>query len=1013
MSDSDIKYTAFISYRHSEKDFAVAKDVQNQLEHLKIPKDIKKKYGVKSSFSIFRDQDELPVIHDISGTIQDALRNSEWLIVICSNTTAESRWVQREIEYYLQFHPIEHVLTVLVDGEPENTIPEILFHHGMNQNISALSDFEPNSCDYRVGFRKAHKTEIPKLASRIIGCSYAELMQRQKQYLYRRIAVASAGITLVSLIAVGYLIYSQNQIHKHLQQTQISQSRYLAAESLESLDNHDRITALQLPLEALPDEGNERPLIPEAMYAAEEALHTYLTPGNDNIGSVWKYNMDDEIEQAELYAKPGIKLLAAIDEKENIKLWNLNSREEIFSFFDPELQSMYFLENGELLFWNLETIWKYDQEEGMKELYSCGRYELIYPTCGSKYVVVSSDTELLLIDPDSGQIKSVLQKEEYGIPETLRNAVLSDDGKYFCYGTEDYHSYNIYLLDWETEKLETVQEQQRFIYGLSFAGDKLFVMTNSELDAEVSELFVGNYMLRDSDYFIEIFSLEDLHLINSLHTSNNTVMAPADVTYSDECSYISLASGREEYLFDKETGELLKTIRWHDEIAGKFGLVDDDMIMRIMKDGTLTKYSFSKNMETYKNADFPENCSFTEIYSNNQTDGIEFAAVPEDSQSVYIFQYDVYDDEYTDFLTLDDNYYSEKGMTDHYLYFISRGNFLKEETDNYSVEFIDPNTKEKSIQELPEEYSDYSISFLGTYKDNIVLHCNSLHKKEIIVIKAEDPDIDYYQLYGNSAVLVNDHVYSDATDNDGDRVLFSINLETVKYEKIWKLPEIVAESYLQGLYMADENDDCVLMCFDNVYMMFHSSKGEDGFQIIKENDTRDTSSLIVVGNDGETVGIIGGKTVEILHPGKESLTFEHHEGVVYQACIKDNILYMIDSHYVLTQWDITSGTKINETEKVYILSNDHSQWIFTEDMIYLKNRVYFYILERSTGKIYTAVPDIIGLDSTKDIFYVLSEDNHIMTFDHYDRNDVVRKLKKALVGVEYDELLKRKYSLSE
>ena len=122
---------------------------------------------------------------------------------------------------------------------------------------------------------------------------------------------------------------------------------------------------------------------------------------------------------------------------------------------------------------------------------------------------------------------------------------------------------------------------------------------------------------------------------------------------------------------------------------------------------------------------------------------------------------------------------------------------------------------------------------------------------------------------------------------------------------------------------------------------------------------------------------------------------------------------MIDSHYVLTQWDITSGTKINETEKVYILSNDHSQWIFTEDMIYLKNRVYFYILERSTGKIYTAVPDIIGLDSTKDIFYVLSEDNHIMTFDHYDRNDVVRKLKKALVGVEYDELLKRKYSLSE
>ncbi|MBR2844323.1 MAG: hypothetical protein IKF00_03845 [Solobacterium sp.] len=49
MSDSDIKYTAFISYRHSEKDFAVAKDVQNQLEHLKIPKDIKKNLTVNNS----------------------------------------------------------------------------------------------------------------------------------------------------------------------------------------------------------------------------------------------------------------------------------------------------------------------------------------------------------------------------------------------------------------------------------------------------------------------------------------------------------------------------------------------------------------------------------------------------------------------------------------------------------------------------------------------------------------------------------------------------------------------------------------------------------------------------------------------------------------------------------------------------------------------------------------------------------------------------------------------------
>ena len=431
---------------------------------------------------------------------------------------------------------------------------------------------------------------------------------------------------------------------------------------------------------------------------------------------------------------------------------------------------------------------------------------MIYPTCGSKYVVVSSDTELLLIDPDSEHVQSVIQKEEYGIPEKLRNAVLSNDGKYFCYGTEDYHSYNIYLFDWETEKLETVQKQQRFIYGLSFAGDKLFVVTNSELDAEVSELFVGNYMLRDSDYYIEIFSLEDLHLINSLHTSNNTVLAPADVIYSDECSFISLASGREEYLFDKKTGELLKTIHWHDEIAGKFGMVDDDMIIRIMKDGTLTKYSLNKNMETYKNADFPENCSFTEIYSNNQTDGIEFATVPEDSQSVYIFQYDVYDDEYTEFLSVSKRYYTEMGMTDHYL------NFLDTDDSQCSVEFVNIANKDKSVQTLPEDYGNSIFSFLGTYQDSIVLLCRSMDKKEVIVFKAEDTDIDYYQIYSKYAVLVNNHIYSDAMSKDGDWVLYSINLDDRKLEEMWKMPEIVSDSYIMSLHKADENNDCVFWC---------------------------------------------------------------------------------------------------------------------------------------------------------------------------------------------------------
>lgn len=195
--------------------------------------------------------------------------------------------------------------------------------------------------------------------------------------------------------------------------------------------------------------------------------------------------------------------------------------------------------------------------------------------------------------------------------------------------------------------------------------------------------------------------------------------------------------------------------------------------------------------------------------------------------------------------------------------------------------------------------------------------------------------------------------------------------------------------------------------------MFQPSKGENGFQKIGEREPMSSMGTIVVSIDGNTVGIIGDKTVKILRPDKEAFTFEHHEGTVYNCCIKDDTLYMVDSQHVLTQWNINTGIKISETQNVYRNIMEDSQWTFTDDIIYLNNRICFYTIERSTGKVYSSVPGIIAFDQNQDLFYILSEDNRIMVYDHYDNNDIVRKLKNALEGVEYDDLLKMKYGLSD
>lgn len=283
-------YSAFISYRHDDQDSAVAADVHNQLERLHIPAKIREKTGKNAIGNIFRDKEELPITNDLNETIADALDHSEYLIVICSTHLKESYWVPREIEYFLKNHSKEAILTVLVDGEPKEVIPEILqedrqVHTAEDGSVSEEKVIlEPLSCDYRQGFRKARREEIPRLAAAILGCSYEELMMRDRHYRLQRLAVITGTASVLMMIAISYLLWSRSEIRQHyeraeqnLEQSLANQSVYLSTESKRLIMEGDRIRAIQLAVEALPGEGKEddRPLVPEAQAALSRALWAY------------------------------------------------------------------------------------------------------------------------------------------------------------------------------------------------------------------------------------------------------------------------------------------------------------------------------------------------------------------------------------------------------------------------------------------------------------------------------------------------------------------------------------------------------------------------------------------------------------------------------------------------------------------------------------------------------------------------------------------------------------------
>jgi len=123
-SGDDFRYWAFISY--SSNDAKFAKKLHKKLETYRIPRDLVGRPGrdgpvPRRVFPIFRDREELPLSAELGASIEDALRASRYLIVVCSPLAAQSKWVNEEIRYFKSIGRADHILAMIIDGEPHGS----------------------------------------------------------------------------------------------------------------------------------------------------------------------------------------------------------------------------------------------------------------------------------------------------------------------------------------------------------------------------------------------------------------------------------------------------------------------------------------------------------------------------------------------------------------------------------------------------------------------------------------------------------------------------------------------------------------------------------------------------------------------------------------------------------------------------------------------------------------------------------------------------------------------------
>lgn len=566
MEERKYRYDAFISYRHTELDKFVAENLIKQLEAYKLPKSVAKKLkGKKTKIErVFRDREELPLTNNLEEPIIEALQSSEWLIVICSPRLPESVWCKKEIETFISLRGREHVLAVLIEGEPSEAFPEELLYKivdvqlpdGTTEQIK--EPVEPLAADFRgkgkKGVAKAMKQEKLRVLASIFGVPYDDLRQRHRERKMHRIVTASV------LIGIGCLLFgiysSLTAMHIKEQKEQIElQSEQILQQSGEIQAKSDEIqkqnveitkqneelalrqalalaelatgyyeagdnkSATKTAMEALTESnGIKLPYTPEAQYVLTDSIRAY------DVATVYKAGYQQEMAG-------------------KIEFMDISTDRSVLSVKETSGSLILFdLKKGAMIdtvaFWG-ETL--------------LGETAQVF-VAGRQYVFIDSDGAVYVYDIDAQSVSRKLDCEAV-------SSLYSDrEGKYLVVSLIG-NTYSVY--DTQTwELISTIERPENRAYGLNTMvfSEGIFIDSYNSLDDEGK-----------SNYVLYFWDIESGQQISTCEMGEKTLI---DMRFRDGVAYALFAHYQNTYLdcdsyvaaISIENGNIL----WENKIQGGY-----------------------------------------------------------------------------------------------------------------------------------------------------------------------------------------------------------------------------------------------------------------------------------------------------------------------------------------------------------------------------------------------------------------------------------------------------------
>ena len=205
----NFKYFAFISY--NSHDTLWGKKLQKKLEHYRMPSTLCSEHNwsrtpLKPVF--FAPTDIQP--GGLSEELQERLRASCHLVVICSPNSARSEWVGREIEFFHSLGRTKNIHFFIVDGVPHSGDPNTECFNPVVEKLGLPEILGANVHErvYPQPWLNRERAYV-QLISKLLGVEFDSIWQRHKRQMRRNVALWC--LAAVAVLYTVFAVWRMNQ----------------------------------------------------------------------------------------------------------------------------------------------------------------------------------------------------------------------------------------------------------------------------------------------------------------------------------------------------------------------------------------------------------------------------------------------------------------------------------------------------------------------------------------------------------------------------------------------------------------------------------------------------------------------------------------------------------------------------------------------------------------------------------------------------------------------------------